>query len=76
MIFGKLGKYSKHKLKIETDDAMGSWLKYQFIQHKGIEWFSLSDCSMSLATIIITNSTRKGLNGSLTSITLSQLNRT
>lgn len=36
------------------DDAMESWFKYQFIQHKGTEWFSLSDCSMSLATSYLT----------------------
>ncbi|QWF35112.1 hypothetical protein KME73_06385 [Latilactobacillus curvatus] len=32
------------------DDAMEAWFKYQFIQREGIEWFSLSNCSMSLAT--------------------------
>lgn len=36
------------------DDAMEAWFKYQFIQHKGIEWFSLSDCSMSLAASFLT----------------------
>lgn len=36
------------------DDAMEAWFKYQFIQKKGIEWFSLSDCSMSLAASFLT----------------------
>lgn len=105
-VYGKLGKYSKHKLEIETDDeldiykigkyangrqvsvsveiedgrrispdqrkktyalihdvcdylgypddAMEAWFKYKFIQKKGIEWFSLSDCSMSLAASFLT----------------------
>lgn len=73
MIFGKLGKYSKHKLEIETDDELDIYKISKYANGRSVS-VSVTLCHSALI-IILSGIIKASIHLSII-ITSNRLNRT